>query len=153
MKKTFFTAAALLGLFISTSAFSPKSKSASFRITTPQIEKSFLEEFGDQANVEWSREGTDMVHATFTVDDQTANAYFDNDGNYVCSTVPVTREGLPLKIKMALNKDFATVSINAILQMNNPDETAYFFQATDNKGTKVWKAYSNGTIQMFKKLK
>lgn len=151
MKKAFLITAVTFGFFISANAFSPKNKI--MRITTPKIEQTFKEEFGEQQNVEWSREGTDLVHATFVIDNQTANAYFDDDGNYVCSTSQIQKENLPLKLKIAANKEFAEASVNAILQMNNPDETAYFFQVTDSRGTKVWKGYSNGSIELFKKLK
>ncbi|MES2777131.1 MAG: hypothetical protein V4722_23345 [Bacteroidota bacterium] len=151
MKKTFFIAAVALGLSISASAFSPKNKS--IRVTTPKIEQAFFEEFGEQSNVEWTREGSDLVHATFVVGNQTANAYFDNEGKYVCSTSEIQKDNLPMKLLVAANKAFAESTISAILQMNNPDETAYFFQVTDSKGTKVWKGYSNGSIELFKKLK
>jgi uncharacterized protein YxeA len=149
--KTFLITAASLALLISTSAFSPKNKM--FRITTPKIENSFVEEFGEQQNVEWSKEGSDLVHATFVVDNQTANAYFDNEGNYVCSTTEIQKENLPLKLKIAAGREFADATVNAILQMNSPSETAYFFHVTNSKGKKVWKGYSNGTIEFFKKLK
>jgi|GEM_PF-1084116 len=151
MKKTLFVSAALFALVISASAFSPKNKKT-VRVTTPKIEQSFIEEFGNQENVEWNRQGTDLVYASFSVGTQSANAYFDNDGNYVCATTEIQTENLPLKLMVAANKAFADASINAILQMTNPDETAYFFQVTDSKGTKVWKGYTNGTIELFKKI-
>jgi len=151
MKKTFIIAAASLALAISASAFAPKNKI--IRVATPKIEKAFIEEFGDQENVEWTREGNDLIHASFTVDNQLANAYFDNEGNYVCATTEIQKENLPLKLRLAINKEFADANVNAILQMSNPDETAYFFQVTNSKGTRVWKGYANGSIEMFKKLK
>lgn len=149
--KTFLITAASLALLISTSAFSPKNKK--YKITTPKMELSFAEEFGELQNVEWSKEGSDLVHATFVVDNQTANAYFDIEGNYMFSTTEIQKENLPLKLKMAINKVFAEDKINAILQMSNPDETAYFFHVTNSKGTKVFKGYANGTVEFFKKLK
>ena len=150
MKKTLFIAAAF-GIFICASAFSPKSKS--IRITTPVIEKSFLEEFGEHANVEWSREGSELVHASFIVGNQPSHAYFNNDGQFVCSTTEIQKENLPLKLRVAINKQFADASINAIILMNSPEDAAYFLQVTENTGTKVWKAYANGSIELFKKLK
>ena len=94
-----------------------------------------------------------MVLATFVIDNKTANAYFDNEGNFVCSTTEILKEILPLKLKIAVGREFADASRNAILQINSPNETAYFFHVTNSKGTKVWKGYANGTLEFFKKLK
>ncbi len=149
--KTFLIIAASLALLISTSAFSPKNKA--LRVATPKIENAFAQEFGEQENVTWSRESNELVLATFVVDKQTANAYFDNEGNYVCSTSEIQKENLPMKLKIAATREFEGGTINAILQMNNPEETAYFFQVTTSKGTKVWKGYANGSIEFFKKLR
>ncbi len=150
MKIILITAASLV-LLISTSSFSPQNKV--LRIATLKIENSFVEEFGEQPNVEWSRENNDMVLATFVIDNQTANAYFDNEGNYVCSTTEILKENLPLKLKIAVGREFAEASIIAILPMNSPNDTAYFFHVTTSKGKKVWQGYSDGTIELFKKLK
>ena len=150
-KQLIIIAVAAFGFFTNVHAFAPKKKTSS--LTSPKIEKAFLEQFGELPDVEWSRQGNDMLHASFTVDNTASDAYFDNDGNFVCVNTPVQKENLPLKLRMAMNTKLEGCTIGAILQTNTSEETAYYIHATSDKGVKVWKGYANGSIELFKKIK
>ena len=150
MKKIIIAALSLC-FVISASAFAPKKKTKT--VLNPKIEKNFVQEFGNLENVEWSEAPNDLVKGTFKVEDQAVEAYFDADGNYVCSTSPIAKENLSIKLRSALAKKLGNTGINAIIEVNSAsDGVAYYVQSTDTNGTKVWKCRADGSIEFFKKL-
>ncbi len=110
-------------------------------------------EFGNVDQVEWNKTYDNTMEASIKVDGQSVQAYFNEDGEYVCSTTRMEKENLPLKLRLAIDKQLPNVGIAAILQKSSADGTSYFFQGVDGKFIKIWKGTADGQIEVFKKLK
>ncbi len=150
MKKNIFLAAAACCICICASAFN--TKKIAKPLVTNKMEQSLAKEFKNPSQVEWSENKDNTIQASLQVEGQQVHAFFGSDGEYICSTTPITKDKLPLKLRMAIEKKLPNVSVSAIVQTNNQDETSYFFQGVDSKGVKIWKGTANGNIEFVQKL-
>lgn len=152
MKKNIIiiTAIALLSITNAT-VFAAKANAVYY--VTPKIQDGFKQEFGSIQNVTWAKRADNQVVASFTLNNQVVNAYFGTDGEYSFCTTSISLENLPLKVTLAVNKDFVDKNIRSVLQMSNPEGTFYYILASDANGkTRVWKAHTDGQIELFKTI-
>ena len=150
-KNIIIIAAASLLSFANAQVFAAKTSATNY--VTPKMQDELKNEFGGVQNVSWAKRADNQVVATFTMNTQTVSAYFGTDGEYSFSTAEVSKENLPIKVTLAVNKDLANKNIRSILQMSNAEGTSYFIMASDVNGkTKVYKAYTNGEIELFKTI-
>lgn len=151
MKKNIFLAFVASLICICASAFD------SSRMTKPfisfKMEQALYNEYGNVDEVEWSKNADNSIKAAIKVDGQPVQAFFNEDGEYICSTTKMGKENLPLKLRLAMDKKLPNVGISAILQTSSAQGTSYFFQGIDGKNIKIWKGTANGEIEMYKKLK
>jgi hypothetical protein len=150
MKKNIFLAVAASFICICASAFD--AKKIIKPIVTNKMEQSLAKEFKNPTQVEWSENKDNTIQASLKVEGQQVHAFFGNDGEFICSTTPITKENLPLKLRMAIDKKLSNIGISAIVQTNTGDETSYYLQGVDAKGVKVWKGTANGNIEFIQKL-
>lgn len=150
MKKNIFLAVAASCICICASAFDIKKNRKP--IVTNKMEQSLALEFGNNKQVEWNEVKNNTIQASLKVEGQQIHAFFGNDGEYICSTTQISKENLPIKLRLAIDKKLANVGISAILQAIDGDETSYYFQGVDAKGVKIWKGTANGNIEFIKKL-
>jgi hypothetical protein len=150
MKKNIFLAFSASLICICASAFDSSKMAKPF--INPKMEQALYNEFGNCDQVAWSKNADNTIEASIKVDGQPVQAFFNEDGEYLCSTTKMEKENLPLKLRLAMDKQFANVGISAILQKSSPEGTSYFFQGIDGKFIKIWKGTANGEIELYKKL-
>lgn len=152
MKKKIIIAAASFLLFVNAQLFAAKSAVANY--VTTKIKNELQQEFGQVQNVAWTKRPDNIITASFKFNNNEVVAYFNEDGEYSFSTTSIDKQNLPLKVSLALNKDFADKNIRAVLQVCNAEGTSYYIMASDttNGKTKVYKAYTDGQIQLFQKI-
>ncbi len=151
MKKNIFLAFSASLICIYASAFD--SSKAAKPFINAKFEQALYNEFGNCDQVEWSKNADNTIEASIKVDGQAVQAFFNEDGEYLCSTTRMEKSELPLKLRLAIDKQLPNVGISAILQKSSAEGTSYFFQGVDGKSIKVWKGTADGQIEMFKKLK
>ena len=151
MKKNIFLAFAASLICICASAFDSSKMAKPF--INAKFEQALYNEYGNVDQVEWSKNADNTIEAAIKVDGQPVQAFFNEDGDYICSTTRMEKESLPLKLRLAIDKQMPNVGISAILQKSSAEGTAYFFQGIDGKNIKIWKGTADGQIEMFKKLK
>lgn len=150
MKKNIFLAAAACCICICASAFDVKKEKKP--IVTTKMEQSLTNVLGNNTNVEWRHLKNNTIEASLEVDGRQVRAFFDTDGEFICTTAQVDKDSLPVKLRLAIDKKFPGVSISAIVLTNAAEETNYYFQSADAKGVKVWKGTTNGRIEFVQKL-
>lgn len=152
MKKKIFIAAVLLVLFVNAQLCAAKTNATNF--VTLKMQDGLRTEFGKLHNVNWKERPDNYIVASFQLNNQSVEAYFNLDGEYSFCTTAIGQENLPLKVSLAINRRLADKKIKAILQMCNDEGTSYYIMASDtiNGKTKVYKAYTDGQIQLFQKI-
>lgn len=152
MKKKIIIAAASFLLFVSAQTFAANTNASNF--VTQKIQEGLKQEFGQIQNVSWSKRSDNQVVALFQLNNQTVEAYFNREGDYSFCTTAISKENLPLKVSLTLNRNFADKNIRAVLQVCNEEGTSYYIMASDtaNGKTKIWKAYTDGQVELFKKI-
>lgn len=137
MKKVFLSAA-LAVTTIASFAFATTKQVASTR-----ARDSFAREFGGVSNVLWEEGKNSMQKASFIMDNQTVTAFFDDGGELIATTVSMSKEQLPVKVKLAIDKKLAGEAVVEIFSYEGDVESAYFIRT--EKG-KVYKTYNSGVL-------
>lgn len=108
----------------------------------------FEKEFGQVDNITWSTASKNMMRASFTQNDEKVNAFFDESGEYVASTIERTKEELPAKLRAAISKKEKDGIITEAIELQGDDEQAYYVKVYVNGVEKVYKGSSWGMIQL-----
>jgi hypothetical protein len=140
--KTIFIAAALA---LTTMSVSANKTSAKDRVSV-KATSSFQNEFGRVDNVTWSPAANNMLRATFTQNDETVNAFFDQKGEYVATTIALTKDQLPSKLRAAISKQIKDGVVTEALEMQSDDEIAYYVKVYADGSEKLYKGSSTGTL-------
>ena len=144
MKKIFIAAALALTVISSVNA---SGVSSANKNVTYKMNESFNREFAYAENVNWTEASNNMMRASFTIDGEKTNAFFNDQGEYLASTVELSQDKLPSKFKAAIEKKYGAVAITEALELQGTDESAYFVRATINGAEKLLKGYSNGFVK------
>ena len=135
--RRFFLAAAF-GLASVASLAAPTS-----RYITYKAKESFAQQFGAVKNVTWTDARNNMVKAEFQLEDQKVTAFFNEYGDYLATSITVTKNQLPLRIRLAMDNELKGASIDELIQVESANENAYYFKANQ----KIYKAFGTGEIQ------
>lgn len=141
--KTIFIAAALA---ITTISVNAKSNSADKQVTY-QINESLNREFGDAQDIKWSAASNNLLRANFTSEGEKVNAFFNEDGEYVASTIELSKDKLPASLMAAIDKKFGNIVITEAVALQGTNDEAYFVKAKVNGVEKLLKGYSNGFVK------
>jgi hypothetical protein len=143
MKKIFIAAAMALTVIssVNASGVSTASKKISYKLN-----EAFNQEFAGAENVTWSAASNNMMRANFTNDGENVNAFFSEDGEFVASTIVLTADKLPSKLKKAIDKKFENVIIIETVELQNAQEHAYFVKVNINGTDKLLKGYTSGSV-------
>jgi hypothetical protein len=142
MKKLFI--AALLTVAVATSGFSSDDKKVN-----NQIRQNFHSEFSDADNVTWSVKSS-YIKASFEIDGQKADAFYDFNGECIGSSRPITLENLPVQAKRTFAKKYADYVVKEALKFECNNETAYFISAENEKHSVILKV-TGGGVSVYKK--
>ena len=141
--KTIILAAALALTSVSVNA---DNHSASKKVSV-SVTNSFIKEFGSVEEVIWSTAANNMLRASFIQDDEKVNAFFNENGEFMASTIELAPEKLPSKLKAAINKKVKDAVITEAVQLQGDDQ-AYFVKVYVNGVEKVYKGSSLGALQL-----
>jgi uncharacterized protein YycO len=142
MKKLFI--AALLTITVATSAFTADKTKVNSKAL-----QNFESQFAEADNVKW-RINAEYVKASFEVNGQKTDAFYDRDGEYIGQCKKITLEDLPVQAKRTFAKKYSDYTVKEALHFQGTEEAAYFISAENEKQSVVLKI-SNGGISVFKK--
>ncbi|HMP93838.1 MAG TPA: hypothetical protein PKD90_13240 [Phnomibacter sp.] len=118
---------------------------------TYRAQQGLMRDFGNIENVTWSSAKNDLLRATFEVDGQTVSAFYSADGQHIGTTVVYQRSELPLRLRMAIDRQLADYTLDEILEYQSESDNAYYLRATKNGESKIFKGTANGTLTQVKK--
>ncbi len=147
MKKFFISVALLAGIF------SYSAQAADGGKVSRHIQSSFDKEFAGANSVSWEVLDNSIYQATFHYNHQLLNAFFDEDGNLVATGRDITEGVLPLLVLKSVKEKYHDYAIKGISELSTQDETSYLLTLENEKSTLILRAYDNGDINVFKKVK
>lgn len=116
------------------------------------VKQAFTREFSQVKDVEWttiSKEG--VYQATFTFNNESLQAFFTEEGEFLGTTRQVTKSQLPILVVTALDKQYAGDRIATIFEYSQSNGVAYYITLINPKGAKIVKATGNGEVSVYKK--
>lgn len=143
MKKIFFSSILAIALLSFLNASADERKKVGYRVM-----QSFQKQYGLVENVQWSFTNSNLAKAFFSKDDQEVSAYFENDGNYVGSTINTSLADLPAKLRSSLKKKTEGCKVLEVIELQSPDENAYYMSVDGPTGRKIYKGYANGYVEI-----
>jgi len=138
----------LLASVLALATFTVTAKSNnSFKKVSYSTLKSFQQQFGEVENVAWSSAADHMTRATFTSEGETVTAFFNNEGEFVATTVNRAIDELPLKLRNNIKGYAKDAQVVEIVELQGDTEQAYFVKLRTDAGEKILKGYSNGYLR------
>jgi opacity protein-like surface antigen len=127
MKKLLFTA--LLAVTIGSSAFAAENENVNIA-----IRRSFNVEFKEASNVSWTTTGR-FAKATFILDDQKMEAFYNTDGEMIGTSKSTSVDALPVAAKRSFTKKFGdyTVKKRSVLKEMKKQLTLFLQKMTANQ--------------------
>ena len=141
--KTFLFAAALALTTFTASANKTTSTNKTFGY---RFTNTLQTEFGDVENLSWSTASNNMYKAAFTKNNEKVNAFFNENGEIIATTVELAIDDLPKKVKNAVYQQEKDGVITEAIHLTNSDEVAYFVKVYVNGAEKVYKSNSLGQL-------
>lgn len=142
MKKLFI--AALLAVTVSASAFA--------NANTTLAAGSFKSEFRNASNVTWVTTA-DYTKASFTMDNQRMEAFYNADGEKIGTSKSVNLEELPLAAKRQFAKKYDGYTVKEAIRFTGTEESAYYISAQGEKGSVILKIEDNSNMTVLKSSK
>ena len=137
-------------LTISTSALHARDKDP----ISEKVLSSFRKEFSKATNITWMpKKEQNLYHAKFQYNDETVEAFFNEDGNLVSTARFISERQLPILIMKEILADYGDYHIRQVVEFANENETNYVVSAFNNKETIVVKYFPNGDSQRIKRFK
>lgn len=144
--KTLFVAAVLALTSLSASA----TKNNAQKKVNITVIKAFESEFGEVQDVSWSNAAQNMVRANFTQDEEKISAFFQQNGEYIATTIERKPSDLPAKLRASINRKFADGVITEALEFLDNDGSAYFVKIYSNGVEKLYKGSALGLVEEVK---
>lgn len=144
MKKLFF--AALLAVAVAGSAFAADTKISS------AVLSSFKNEFKQASNVSW-KTGAGYTKASFTLDNQQMEVFYNAEGNVIASSRNIGLDELPVRAKRNFSKHFTGYTVNQAIKIDGEDEKAYYISAENEKESVIVKIDDADAMSIFQKTK
>ncbi len=145
MKKLFL--AALLAVAVSAGAFAKGPSKVSAVVVN-----NFKTDFKKASDVSWNTTA-DYTKATFTLDNERMEAFYNEKGEKVATSRAISLEELPVNAKRAFAKKFEGYTVKEAIELESNDETAYYISAQNEKESVILKVSNSGlsTYQRTKK--
>ncbi|HMP92971.1 MAG TPA: hypothetical protein PKD90_08885 [Phnomibacter sp.] len=124
-----------------------KEKAVSATYTATQ---NLIIQFGEITNVTWSNAMSNMMRADFMIDNESISAFFDSNGEFVASTRSISRQQLPIKLRLKVDAKLTMANITHMFELSSPQEHAYYFEVEEDGKKKVWKGYDYGVLERYR---
>ncbi|MCU0334457.1 MAG: hypothetical protein MUF62_05320 [Chitinophagaceae bacterium] len=135
----------LLAIAIGLSAFAATAGPIRPADVNYQARQTFLAEFGQVKDVQWSTTSSELLRASFVLDGQEVAAFFDTDGSLLATTLSMKKEQLPLRLRLSIDQAVKGKTITEIYYVEHPEQSAYYFSVAGSR--KVYRGYANGIVQ------
>ena len=148
MKKIMLSMA--LAIAILGSAFAtPASKEPSVT-----VKAAFAKEFATVKDVQWeAAEKEGVYEARFTFNNESLQAYFTEEGEFLGTTRIISVARLPLPASNALARNYAGYHIVGVFEYSRPESVAYYITMSNAKGGLILEATGNGELTVYKRIK
>jgi hypothetical protein len=144
MKKMFLSS--ILTVLIAASSFAGDVNRVNSKVVS-----NFLLEFENAKNVSWTST-ENYVKASYILNNQSMNAYYDFDGNWIGTATHVAIDELPLKTKRFFGKKYADYIVKEAIEFNGIEEKAYYIAAESDTKSVIVKVSAEGTCSVFKEV-
>ncbi len=150
MKKILLIAIATVAVFANANATDGNEVSS-------VISQSFYKEYAEAENVQWSL-NDDFVKASFVLNGESVDAYYDYNGAIVGSSKKIALDKLPSKALRSFTKKypFPSYNLKECIEFTNAgdDETNYFISLDDilSNTRVIIRIAPDGNISLFKKM-
>ena len=127
-------------------------KSPAIKEPSIKAKQAFSTEFTKVEGVEWktmSKEG--VYQATFTFNNETLQAFFTEEGDFLGTTRQITKSQLPILVLNQLGKKYADARVVTIFEYSKQEGLEYYITVTTEKGAQILKATGNGELSVYKK--
>jgi len=117
-----------------------------------KVKQAFSSEFTQVKNVEWivmDKEG--VYQAKFIFNNETLQAFFTEDGEFLGTTRQVLKSQLPISVASGLEKQYGGARVISIFEYSKKDGLDYYITLTTDKGAMIVKATGNGEFSVYKK--
>jgi hypothetical protein len=131
---------ALLIVTVTASAFAGGSE----EVHTAAV-SNFKVEFEQASDVKW-RSTEYFVKASFVLNHERMEAFYNLDGDRIGTSKAFNTEALPVKAKRAFAKKFTGFTVSQSIEFEGTDETAYFLSAENEKESVILKINSFGDL-------
>jgi len=116
------------------------------------VKQALTREFSQAKDVEWTTVSKDGVYqAKFTYNNETLQAFFTEDGEFLGTTRQITKNQLPILIVSALEKQYADFRVVTVFEYSKTDGLAYYITVVSPDNAMVLKATGSGDLSVFKK--
>lgn len=143
--KVLFTA---MMLFVAASAFATGEENVSTR-----VQEAFRQDFAAGNNVKWEK-SNDFYFASFTLENTTVSAAYDEEGKLLGTSRSIRPSQLPLTVTLSLEKKYAGYKVSEnVLELNFDGETRYYLSVYNEHELVSLKALSDGELAVEPKKK
>lgn len=119
------------------------------------VKQAFEKEFKNIKDVKWdemnNRNG--IYIASFSFNNEALQAIFTEEGEFLGTTREISKEQLPILVAKELNDQYTKETVVSILEHNSSEGLTYYITISNEKGSQLLKATSNGQITLSKKIK
>ncbi|MDB5246268.1 MAG: hypothetical protein JWQ40_662 [Segetibacter sp.] len=140
--------AVLLAVTVATSAFADTKK------VNILIKNTFNADYPGATNITWTI-GSNFAKATFVVDKQKMEAFYQINGDKIGTSKSIDPEDLPVSAKRTLAKKysefiaFGSFSVKEAIRFDRADEGAYFISLENEHESVILKVTDSGVVTLF----
>lgn len=109
---------------------------------------SFKSDFKKAANVRWART-QNFIKATFTLDGQEMEVFYNMDGEKVATSKKIALDELPAEAKRTFTKKFDGYNVKEAIHFKGTDEEAYYISAENENESVIVKVALNQSVSIF----
>ncbi|MES2331998.1 MAG: hypothetical protein V4539_20490 [Bacteroidota bacterium] len=144
MKKLFI--AALIMVAAGTSAFAADVK------VNNKVKTNFEAMFSGAENVSWSAKDL-YIRASFTLLDETMEAYFGTEGELIGTSRAIELKRLPLSAIKKIKKEYASYKVTDTIEFEHDGERSYYVSLEDGNKKQILEVSLYGTVTVYKGAK
>lgn len=133
--------ASLVALSTLTAMAAPKKGAVTVNYKSIQ---SFEAEFGNVANVAWSCARNNMLRASFVQDEETVSAFFSPNGEYVGSTVTLTADDLPKKLRNNIAARYPGYNLIEAFELRTAEGVSFYTKLQKDGSSVLLKGNAGG---------
>lgn len=145
MKKLLFAAIAALAL-TTTALATDGGKDVNYWVLNK-----FKATYPDAKNVDWTITQK-FAKAVFVIDNEKMEAYYSPEGEFIAESKAITVSRLPRAVRKVLDRKYKDFTVKEITEYSTPDKLEFYITIESDKSSKILKAGSGGSIEVFRSI-